>query len=63
MICKIFIRMDNAAFQDNGHAQELCNILHELLSKLEMSEVAPGLGHEAQDSNGNNAGILVIEDD
>ena len=60
MKCKIEIEMDNAAFEDYGHAQELRNILEKLILKLEMSEIEPGLFFSAFDTNGNRVGKLEI---
>ena len=60
MKCVIEIAMDNAAFEDNGPAQELYEILKKLMAKLEMSDVSEGLYIKAFDSNGNRVGELEI---
>lgn len=60
----ISIAMDNAAFCDNGHAEELGRILADLARKLESGALDPDpkfLDHyKLRDSNGNAVGDFRV---
>jgi len=71
MICKITIRMDNDGFKspcggnysEISQGEELGNILHDLAEKCEIRGVCCSRQFIARDSNGNEVGQLVIEED
>jgi len=64
MMCKITIRMDNAAFRDQEDGQSAHE--HELARILRWTADQVAIGHTdltLMDWNGNRVGQLVIEED
>ena len=64
MTIVITIHTDNAAFQDNGLATELKNVLNTVTDRAYNGDLPnDGQGHRLYDSNGNTVGNLAVIDD
>lgn len=64
MKATIIINMNNAAFEDNGHGEELAGIVGKLESEIIANgNLYPGLTYSLKDSNGNTVGTLKITRD
>jgi hypothetical protein len=58
----ITIKMDNAAFEDNGNGNELARILEKAAAWAEASILEAGDSKNLFDINGNKVGTLAITD-
>lgn len=62
MQAKISIKMDNAAFEDNGNGNELARILEKAAAWAEAAILAAGDSKNLFDINGNKVGTFAITD-
>jgi hypothetical protein len=64
MKCRIEINMDNAAFEDAGHGNELARILQNAARTVTGSSGDDALGSwRLRDINGNPVGHITISED